>query len=287
MNTPQTEGIRTNTVLSGICLICLIFMSAVPAFAQVSIAPTSLFFDKQNQFSSLTISNGGQRAQEVSISTYFGYPVTQNGGIKIIKDSALARQKSIAEWIKIFPENFTLQPQQRQTVRFVVHPPNSLDPGGYWTRVNIRSNPVSPPLETVEKGEVGARINLIVNQVIAANYRTPGATTGVEVTSVDFNQVDSTNTGHISVSLKKKGNAPFMGSLQVEVKNGEGETVYKNKTTSSVYTTITNSFSMDLSDIKTGKYTVSGTIRSERPDINQDKLLQIQPVNFRKEISIE
>jgi P pilus assembly chaperone PapD len=264
----------------------LIFISQ--SFAQVSIAPTSLFFDSQSRFQSLMVSNGGQQAQEISISTEFGYPTTRNGSLIIVNDSSLATSKSMADWIKIFPQNFTLQPQQRQTVRFVARPHNNLEEGGYWSRVKIQSNPVSPPIESVGENQVGAQINLVVNQVIAAHYRTQNATTGVNVTSVDFKQIDSTQTGQIAVSMEQTGNAPFIGSLNVSVvSNTNGETVYQSNTTNSVYTTITRTFHMDLSDLEPGQYTISGEITSQRRDINQDKLLQIQPVSFQKKITIE
>lgn len=261
----------------------LIFASQ--SIAQVSIAPTSLFFDNQNRFGSLTISNGGQQAQEISIRTEFGYPTTQNGGLTVVNDSVLAETKSIADWVKVFPQNFTLQPNQRQTVRFVSRPPNNLEPGGYWSRVRIRSNPVSPPIESVEEGQVGAQINLVVNQVIAAHYRTEDAQTGVEVSSVDFNRND--DTGQIAVSMEQTGNAPFVGSVNLQVTNNKGETVWETTTTNSVYTTITRSFNMDLSELAPGQYTISGEIVSQRRDISQDKLLQITPVSFKKQITIE
>ncbi|WP_440999230.1 hypothetical protein [Fodinibius sp. SL11] len=266
-------------------VFCFSLIFATQSIAQVSIAPTSLFFDNQNRFGSLTISNGGQQAQEISISTEFGYPTTKDGSLTIVNDSTLAETKSIADWVKVFPQNFTLQPNQRQTVRFVARPPNSLEPGGYWSRVKIRSNPVSPPIESVEEGQVGAQINLVVNQVIAAHFRTQNAETGVKVSSVDFNQEN--NTGQIAVSMEQTGNAPFVGSISLEVSNSNGETVWDTNTTNSVYTTITRTFNIDLSELDPGQYTISGEITSQRRDINQDKLLQIQPVSFEKQITIE
>lgn len=265
--------------------LCFSLIFATQSFAQVSIAPTSLFFDNQQRFQSLTVSNGGQQAQEISISTEFGYPTSRDGSLTIANDSTMAEKKSIADWVKVFPQNFTLQPNQRQTVRFVIRPPSNLQPGGYWSRVRIRSNPVSPPIESVEEGQVGAQINLVVNQVIAAHYHTQDATTRVKVSAVDFSRVD--DTGQISVSMEQIGNAPFVGSIALQVENSSGEKVWETKTTNSVYTTITRSFNMELSDLDPGQYTITGEITSQRRDISQDKLLQIQPVSFKKQITIE
>ncbi len=282
MNIFGSTGTQKATIL---CLLCFSLIFASESLAQVSIAPTSLFFDSQNRFGSLTVSNGGQQAQEISISTEFGYPTTRNGSLAVVQDSILADTKSIEDWLKVFPQSFTLQPNQRQTVRFVSQPPNGLETGGYWSRVRIKSNSVAQPIETTGENQVGAQINLVVNQVISAHFHTPDAKTGVQVTDVNFTQEES--TGNISVGMKQTGNAPFMGSIDITVTDSDGKTIYQTSTTNSVYTTIRRSFDIDLSDIEPGQYTVSGTITSERRDINQNKLLQIKPLTFQKKITIE
>lgn len=280
----QSSGTKKAAVFFFLCFSLLLVKQSL---AQVSIAPTSLFFDSQTRFNSLTVSNGGQQAQEISISTLFEYSTSKNGNIVTANDSTMAKKKSIADWIKVFPKEFTLQPQQKQTVRFVVRPPNNLSAGGYWSRVEVKSNPVSPPIESTNEGQVGAQINLVVKQVITAHYHAQNAATGINVSSIDFTQVDSTNTGQIAVGMEQTGNAPFVGSMSLSVTNSDGQKVYQTTTTNSVYTTITRTFAMDLSDMSPGNYTLSGTIRSERRDINQNKLLQIEPVSFQKQFTIE
>lgn len=262
-----------------------LFIFAAQAKAQVSIAPTSLFFTEQNRFSSLTISNGGDTPQEISISMEFGYPTTQNGNLVIASDSLLAREKSMEDWIKVFPRSFTLQPHQRQVVRFVARAPQGLKDGGYWTRVKVSSNEVSPPVGTTGTSRIGAQINLIVNQVISAHYHAGKATTGAKITSIDFNQ--NGNTGLVAISMEQTGNAPFIGSLGFTITNEDGEKVYQTNTTNSVYTTITRNFRIDLSKVKSGEYTISGMITSQRNDISQDNLLQIEPVSFQESITIK
>src|SRR5699024_6295561 len=130
----------------------------------------------------------GDTAQEISISMEFGFPTTENGNIIIVSDSALAHTKSISEWVNVFPRRFTLQPHQRQVVRFVANAPQQLEDGGYWTRVKVTSNEVSPPVGSTGDNEVGAQINLVINQVISAHYHSGKATTGVEITATEFTQ---------------------------------------------------------------------------------------------------
>lgn len=264
----------------------LFLFSLSPTFAQVSIAPTALFFNSQSRFSSLTVSNGGQQSQEITIATEFGYPTSENGNLIISRDSMMARQKSLAPWLKMFPERFTLKPNQRQVVRFVAQVPQNLDPGGYWSRIKITSNPVSPPIETVGDNQIGAQINLVVEQVIAAHYRTPDATTGVKVTSIDFDTNENGEIGIVTVAMQQTGNAPFIGSIDMGIKDPAGNTVYQSSTTNSVYTDISRTFTANISDWRPGVYTINGTISTERRDIDQSKLLRINPVSFIRKITI-
>lgn len=280
----STQSILSKKIAISL-LVCFFVLSSSEVLGQVSIAPTSLFFDTQNRFGSLTVSNAGQQAQEVTVSTEFGYPTSENGNLVINRDSLMAEEKSLAGWMKIFPQSFTLQPNQRQVVRFVTQPPQGLESGGYWSRVKISSNPVSPSIETVGEGQVGAQINLVVEQVIAAHFHTENAKTGVEITGVKFQ--NNGDTGVISISTRQTGNTPFIGSIKLSVTGPAGETVYQTQTTTSVYTQITRSFQIPIADFSPGDYSVRGTITSERRDISSNYLLQIEPVNFVHNFTLE
>ena len=286
----KTNRANITVIKRTFCVFIILFciQSLQVSYSQVSIAPTSLFFDNQNRFGSLAISNGGNQAQEISISIEFGFFTSEDGNLVISRDSALAAKKSMASWIKVFPQSFTLQGQQRQVVRFVLRAPQSVDPGGYWSRIKVASNPVSPPIESVGDNQIGAQINLTVEQVVAAHFHTPNANTGVKVNAVNFQQSTEENQNSVlGIEMEQTGNAPLVGSVSFSITDSDGKTVYQTNANNSVYTTITRTFQIDTSDWEPGSYTVSGTITSQRRDINADKLLQITPVNFRKQISIE
>lgn len=267
---------------------CIFLLGTLQAQAQVSISPTALFFDSQNPFSSLTVSNGGEQAQEISISLGFSFPTSQNGNVLISEDSLLAKKKSIASNINVFPKNFTFEPQQRQLVRFVLQPPQGIADGGYWARVTITSNPVSQAIEDTDNaGGVGTQINIVLNQVISAHYRTNNAETAVAVNSVDYTKSKDDAPATVALNLKQTGNAPFVGSVSLQIDKSDGETVFQTNSTTSVYTTITRTYPVDTSGWAPGTYQISGTITSQRRDISADKLLQIEPLSFNKQITIE
>ncbi|MDX1618768.1 MAG: hypothetical protein R3224_08280 [Balneolaceae bacterium] len=253
--------------------------------SQVSISPTSLFFDANNRFSSLIVSNGSEQAQEVSIEIEFGYTASdKNGNLHIANDPDLAKRKSISDWLRAFPRSFTLQSGQRQTVRFVVRPPQNLSTGGYWSRVKIISNPLSPPIESTDNA-VTAQINLVVEQVISAHYRTNGAETGLSIENIQFYREGG--MGEVRVSMQQTGNAPFIGSLALELIDTDDTVVDSRSSTMTVYTRLTRSMTFDLEGLAPGNYTVRATARSQRNDVSPENLLPIKPVTLTKEISID
>jgi P pilus assembly chaperone PapD len=289
INTYTMDRLYKNSVAKYFsAFACIFLLGTLQVQAQVSISPTALFFDSQNPFSSLTVSNGGEQAQEISISLGFSFPTSQNGNVLISEDSLLAEKKSIASNINVFPKNFTLEPQQRQLVRFVLQPPQGIADGGYWARVTITSNPVSQAIEDTDNaGGVGTQINIVLNQVISAHYRTNNAQTAVEVNAINFNTPQGGGPATVALSMEQVGNAPFVGSLSMQINDASGETVYQTNATTSVYTTITRTFPVDTSDWEPGTYIVTGQLTSQRRDIAAERLLQIQPLSFNKQITIE
>jgi P pilus assembly chaperone PapD len=289
INTYTMDRLYKNSVAKCFsAFACILLFATVQLQAQVSISPTALFFDSQNPFSSLTVSNGGEQAQEISISLGFSFPTSKDGNILISEDSVLAQEKSIASNVNTFPKNFTLEPQQRQLVRFVLQPPQGIADGGYWARVTITSNPISEAVgESGNDGSIGTQINIVLNQVISAHYRTNNAETAVAVNSVDYTKSKDDAPATVALNLKQTGNAPFVGSVSLQIDKSDGETVFQTNSTTSVYTTITRTYPVDTSGWAPGTYQISGTITSQRRDISADKLLQIEPLSFNKQITIE
>ncbi|MFN1836110.1 hypothetical protein AB2B38_012670 [Balneola sp. MJW-20] len=276
---------RANKIVLIAFLLSLLPLTTI--LAQVSIAPTALFFNEQTRFSAITVSNGGNQTQEISISADFGFPTSENGNFVISSDSAVAEEYSMADWINVFPASFTLGPQQRQVVRFVLRPPAQLEDKGYWARVKVSSNPETAAIETVGNDQVGAQINIILEQVIGAHYHTRNAATGVAVNNVDFDRGDDGNSGTINIDIERTGNAPFVGSLNFQIIDSDGNTVYQTNATTSVYTNIRRTYAFDISQWPAGTYKITGNIVSERRDIDPSYLLQIDPVSFEQEFEIE
>ncbi|MGH7704181.1 MAG: hypothetical protein ACREMO_13890, partial [Gemmatimonadales bacterium] len=100
----------------------------------VLVAPHVIYLDHRTRSGSITLYNPGDGPVEISISTLFGYPVSDStGGFQLrTVDDPDSTLPSAAKWIQAFPRRLTLGPRERQTVRLLGRPPASLLDGEYW-----------------------------------------------------------------------------------------------------------------------------------------------------------
>ena len=124
-----------------------LLLAALPAplLAQgVLVAPHAIIIDHRTRSGSLSLYNPGTEPSEVTLSTFYGYPVTDSTG-----NSSSARWStpdssapSAAGWIEAFPKRMVLAPKERQTVR--PPRPSAGEPGrtastgrGWWSRPRV------------------------------------------------------------------------------------------------------------------------------------------------------
>ena len=122
-------------------MLCAITAAAPAAlYAQgVLVAPSGIFIDDRARTGSFELYNPNPQPAEVSISTLFGYPVTDSVGNLTLRTTETpdSSQPSAAGWIQAYPRRLTLQPFERQRVRLLARPPAGLADGEYWTRLVV------------------------------------------------------------------------------------------------------------------------------------------------------
>ena len=104
------------------CTLALVAALSLPAPAVaqgVLVAPHAVVIDHRTRSGSINLYNPGDTPAEVTLSTFFGYPVTDSAGdfeLRTVErpDSAMP---SAAGWIDAFPKRMLLGPKERQTVR--------------------------------------------------------------------------------------------------------------------------------------------------------------------------
>jgi hypothetical protein len=240
--------------------------------------------DKTNRFGTFIVQNKSLEEYEVKISFVFGYPVTDslgNGTMKYIENPSDSLP-SIAKWIRAFPKNFVLVPEQKQIVRMTVRPPALLEPGTYWTRLVTSATPKTPPVDTLREG-ITAKVKFVLNQVTTVVYRVDPATTGLNFKNLKIDS-DSLNL-HVWVDLEREGNSAFFGNMTIRFLNSYGDTVKTDEEFLQIYYDLNKRIDIPLKDFAPGNYTAEVEIRfNEKSDIPESRLVPEKYV-YKKEIN--
>jgi len=259
---------------------------ALPCFAQVSIAPTSVFIDA-NGIASLYITNPSEVTQEVSVSFVFGYPGNDELGslIMVYDDSLKSNQYGLGDRLRSFPKTFLLAPYQQQTVRLQVRPDRSLPAGVYFTRVKVSSNAQTPDIEQSSEAGVSTQVNFRFDQVIAAFQKTGVTSTGLDIrnieTSVDGNRLRATP------EYSTIGNSPYLGSVYAILKDRSNKTVAEQQQTVALYFSGKRAIDITLPDgLPKGEYNLELRYETKRADIPSSDLVQSTPISKSVAISI-
>jgi len=248
------------------------------AKAQITIAPTMVFIDQQERFGSFLVLNGSDQAQEVSIEFPFGYPITNSEGkIEMVyDDSSRAQQYGISNLVKGFPQNFVLQPGERQTVRMTVRPKDFTD-GTYWTRIKTTSTPQNPAVGEESEEGITAQITYKFEQVTTLFYKHSETNTGIEIQN--FTRQNSGDNFEFIADVSRAGNSPFLGSITLTVTDSEGNTVVEKRTSTSIYFNYRQVFEVAIEELESGAYTAKITFETQRPDVPSEKIIQMEPVS--------
>jgi hypothetical protein len=248
------------------------------AKAQITIAPTMVFIDQQERFGSFLVLNGSDQAQEVSIDFPFGYPTTNNeGNVEMVyDDSSRAQQYGISNLVKGFPQNFVLQPGQRQTVRMTIRPKDFSD-GTYWTRIKTTSSAQNPAVGEETEDGITAQITYKFEQVTTLFYKHGDTNTGIKIQ--EFSHQNSEDNFEFIADVNRSGNSPFLGSIILTISDNDGNTVVEKRTSTSIYFNYRQVFEVARDELQNGEYTAEITFETQRPDVPSENIVQMEPVS--------
>jgi hypothetical protein len=256
-------------------------------YAQISIAPTSVFID-QNGIGSLFITNPGDTPQEVAVSSLFGYPGNDALGnlLMVYGDSLREKQFGMGDRLRAFPKTFILGPRQQQTVRLQVRPDRNLPAGTYFTRIKVTSNPQTTDVDQVTTEGVSTQVNFKFDQVIAAFQKVGDVQTGIE-----FGETTTEiKPGSIRVisDFTVTGNSPFLGSVTTSLRNAQNEIVGTQQQTTALYFSGKRAIELNLENpIPPGTYEIELVFETKRSDIPSSDLVQTEPIRKKLQLTVQ
>ncbi|MEP6572390.1 MAG: hypothetical protein ABJD11_06825 [Gemmatimonadota bacterium] len=253
----------------------------------VLVAPHAIYMDHRTRSGSITLYNPGNDPVEVSLSTMFGYPITDSAGdfqLRTVEDPD-STLPSAAKWIQAFPRRMTLGPLERQTVRLLGKPPAGLADGEYWARLVVSAKGGAVPVSGVaDTGSIQVGLTLEVRTILPMLYRKGKVTTGLTMTGLHAG-VEHDSLA-IRAHLTREGSAAFVGTVAGALIDSAGHAVSRFKVPSAVYLETDPRFTMPVAGLASGPYRLRLEITSAREDLPSDVILPMPPVRDSVEVRL-
>jgi hypothetical protein len=246
----------------------------------VMVAPHAVFIDHRVRSGAVLLYNPGTEPVEVTISTLFGYPVTDSTGAIGLRtvDAPDSTLPSALAWIQAFPRRLTVGPRERQTVRLLARPPAGLADGEYWVRLMIAAQAGRVPITGAsDTTAIQVGLTLEVRTIIGVNYRKGAVSTGVTLSNVRAQILgDSLVTWS---KLERRGNAAFIGTVRETLVDSAGAVRATYNSPLGVYFTMQPRLATALAaPLPRGRYWLRYELVTEREDLDPAVLLKAPAV---------
>lgn len=240
----------------------------------VVVAPHAVYLDHRTRSASITLYNPGSDPAEVTISSMFGYPVTDSVGhfMLLTPDSVDASMPSATAWIEAFPRRMTIPPLQRQTVRLLARPPQGLADGEYWSRVMISARGGSVPVSGADTAAIAIGLTLEVRTIIPLIYRKGQLTTGVALSNLRTRIVGDSLA--IRVRLERQGSSAYIGTAKGTLLTQSGAPVASFQFPVAIYYDAEPEFIIPLTGQAAGTYRLRLELATDRTDIAPELMLR-------------
>jgi P pilus assembly chaperone PapD len=273
----------------GALLAALAFPSASALAQGVLVAPHAIVIDHRTRSGSLSLYNPGDGPAEVTLSTFFGYPVTDSAGDFELKkvEQPDPSAPSAAGWVEAFPKRMVLAPKERQTVRLLARPPARLPDGEYWARLVVAAKGGTVPVTGVgDSIGITVGLNLEVRTVLPLQYRK-----GAVATSVRLSRLSAAVEGDslaVRMRLVRMGTAAFIGTVRGALADSAGRTVATFNSPVSVYYEMEPRVTAALpgGKLAPGTYRLRVEVAGEREDLAPEVLLPTRPVRDSLEVRL-
>ncbi len=268
--------------------LILTLLAPGPLPAQgVLVAPHVIYMDHRTRSGSITLYNPGNDAVEVSLATFFGYPITDSIGDFQLRtvDEPDSSLPSAARWIQAFPRRMSLGPQERQTVRLLGKPPAGLADGEYWARLVVSARGGSVPVTGVaDTAQIRVGLTLEVRTILPLLYRKGKPGTGVALSNLRARIVG--DSLEVRAHLVRQGSAAFIGTMGGALIDSSGHPVATFKSPQAVYYETEPRFTTSVAGLRGGRYRLRFEVTSEREDVSSTDILPIVPVRDSVEVSL-
>jgi len=259
-------------------LTVLAWLPGVAGAQGVLVAPHAVYLDHRTRSASITLYNPGVEPTEVTISSEYGYPITDSLGhfTLAVPDSIEPSMPAATAWIDAFPRRMAIAPLQRQTVRLLARPPQGLADGEYWSRLVISARGGAVPVTGAETSAIQIALALEVRTNIPLLYRKGPLQTGVRMANLRTSiRGDSLL---VRARLTRQGGAAYVGTARGSLVDRAGAVVASFQQPIAVYYDAEPAFAVSVQGLPAGSYRLRLELATERSDLPPEVLLRTAPV---------
>lgn len=244
--------------------------------------------DDRTRTGLMVLINDGITPAEASISTFYGYPVTDSLGQMYLRTFTQVddTMPCAASWVQSFPRRLRIEPKSRATVRLLVTPPANLGPGEYWGRVVVATKAGQVKVAGLsDSSGIEARLDIEVRSVVGLFYRVGAVKTGLALANLRGAEQGDSLIGR--VTLTRQGNAAFVGSIKAQLRDAQGSVRAEQLLPLGVYYTLEPRFAVPVAGLPAGRYELAVEALSSRPDLPSNLLLSTVPVRASVQVRLE
>jgi hypothetical protein len=245
--------------------------------------------DHRTRSGSLNLYNPGDTPSEVTVSTFFGYPVTDSAGDFELRtvERPDPSMPSAAGWIEAFPKRMLLGPKERQTVRLLARPPARLADGEYWARLLVAAKGGSVPVTGVDDSSgITIGLNLEVRTILPLQYRKGAVATSARMSGLAA-AVEGDSLA-VRLRLLRMGTAAFVGTVRGSLADSTGKPVTTFSSPVALYYEMEPRLTAPLPGgrLPPGRYRLRVEVATEREDLAPETLLTARPVRDSIEVHL-
>jgi hypothetical protein len=274
MATPAARTLTRGALLG----LAAIVLGPLVSWA-VLVSPHAVFIDARTRTAQVYLVNTGTTAEECTIDLRFGYPDTDSSGNIFVRLDSIPPERqaqSAAEWVRAFPRRVVVQPGERQVVRLLAQPPSTLPEGEFWSRLIVTATGAQLQVAGGADTAVHAGLSLVVSTIISVTYRNGAVRTGV--TLGDFRAEATRDSLVVRLGLTREGNAAYLGTLRVALRDAAGREVGSWDTPIAVYYQLNRRIAYALDSLPPGRYVAQLDLTTRREDIAQSSVLPAAPL---------
>jgi P pilus assembly chaperone PapD len=252
--------------------------------AQISITPTRVIVSSSKRSGEVLVVNPLDQPMVITARVMFMVLRNDSSGAVVYDSVPRGDARTCAEWISLFPRQFTMEPGSKRKVRIMINAPDSIADGEYMARLEVAGLPVNRPASAGDDtSSVRPKVSVRMALNVPVVYRKGALVAGIELDVVRARPSDSAL--RVSVALKPGGNSIYRGTLFSTIRDGSGRDVAASET--QFVAEVPYVYPLDFPKLAPGSYTLSIESRTERKGTAAEAVIHAPPTKGEYRLKVE